>query len=156
MGIRLYTFLPYRKIAKKPKIQEYSDNPETIGEHIRKKRIETGLLQKYVALLLNVSEDCVTYWENGRSLPQIHHYPRIISFLGYYPLDHETESFAGKLLQIRHCKGLSRNECAALMSVSEDAVRRWEQGTPISNPTYQRRIHSVWDELPIHQLQHPV
>jgi DNA-binding transcriptional regulator YiaG len=153
--IRPYTFLPYRKIAKKPKIQEYSDNPETIGEHIRKKRIESGLLQKDVAALLAVSEDCVTYWENGRSTPQIHHYPRIIDFLGYYPPDHETDTFAGKLRHIRHYKGFSRKQCAAHLSVSEDAVRRWEEGTPIANPTYQRLIHSVWNELPHHQLQHP-
>jgi DNA-binding transcriptional regulator YiaG len=137
-------------------VKPYNDVPVTIGEHIKKKRIESGLLQKDVALLLNVSEDCVTYWENERSTPQIHHYPNIIRFLGYYPLDHETESNAGKLKQIRHCKGLSIKQCAALVSVSEDAAKRWERGKPIANVTYQKLIHSVWNELPIHQLQHPM
>ena len=136
-------------------MKPYNDTPITIGEHIKKKRIESCLLQKNVALLLNVSEDCVTYWENGRSTPQIHHYPRIISFLGYYPLDHKTECFAGKLLHIRHCKGFSRKQCAAHLSVSEDAIRRWEKGKPVANVTYQRRIQSVWNELPYHYAQHP-
>jgi DNA-binding transcriptional regulator YiaG len=115
------------------------------------KELLCAILQKYVALLLNVSEDCITYWKNGKSVPQIHHHPRIID----YPFSHETESFAGKLLQIRHCKGFSRKQCAAHLSVSDDAVRRWERGKPIANVTYQRLIHSVWNELPLYQLQHP-
>jgi DNA-binding transcriptional regulator YiaG len=156
MSMAVRTLVPCRKVPKKPGIPQYADTPQTIGEHLRKKRIESGLLQKYVALLLNVSEVCITYWENGKSVPQIHQYPRIIDFLGYYPFSHETESFAGKLLQIRHCKGFSRKQCAAHLSVSDDSVRRWERGKPIANVTYQRLIHSVWNELPLYQLHHSV
>lgn len=153
MAVR--TFLPQSKVLKKPGIPQYVDTPKTIGEHLRKKRLQSKLLQKELAELLNVSEDRITYWENERSAPQIHHYPRIIDFLGYYPFAHETKSFAGKLLQIRHCKGFSRKQCAVHLSVSEDAVRRWERGKPIANPTYQRRIHSEWNELLYHHAQHP-
>ncbi|MDN3580542.1 transcriptional regulator [Mucilaginibacter flavus] len=115
-----------------------------------------GLFQKSVAALLNVSEDTITYWENERTLPQIHHYPAIISFLGYYPFCHETESYAGKLKQIRYCMGLNIKQCAALLQVSVDAVRRWQQGKPIANDIYKNLILSAWKELSNQLLQHPV
>ncbi|MGF7076238.1 helix-turn-helix domain-containing protein [Mucilaginibacter sp. 3215] len=148
--------LPSCKITKRPNIAHYVEHPTTLGEHIRKKRMQNGLLQKDVAKLLDVSENCVTYWENGRNTPQIHFYPRIIEFLGYYPFSHEAETLAGKLLQIRQCKGLTFKQCAALLSVSEDATMRWERGKPVANVTYQKLIHSVWNELPNHLLQHPI
>lgn len=114
------------------------------------------MLQKDVALLIGVSEDSITYWENGRNAPQIQHYPAIIRYLGYYPFEHETETCAGKLQQIRNCMGLSVKQCAALLSVSMDAAKRWEEGKPIANNTYKERIHSLWNGLQEHLLQHPV
>jgi hypothetical protein len=38
--------------------------------------------------------------------------------------------------------------------MSEDAAKRWEQGKPIASETCKKLIHSVWNELPLHQLQH--
>ena len=130
-------------------------NPKTLGQHLLNKRLESGLLQREVAEILSVSEDTITDWENGRAQAQVKHYPAIISFLGYYPFSHETETYAGKLIQIRYCKGLSVKHCAWLLCISEDAARRWERGKPISNMIYQRLIHSVWMALPQHFLQHP-
>ncbi|MDM1048337.1 recombinase family protein [Sphingobacterium hotanense] len=57
-------------------------NPSTLGEHIRKRRMELQLFQKDVAAIFNVSEDCITYWENNISEPQIQYYPPIFGFLG--------------------------------------------------------------------------
>jgi DNA-binding transcriptional regulator YiaG len=105
---------------------------------------------------LNVSEDTLTYWENERTLPQIHHYPAIISFLGYYPLDHETDSVAGKLKQIRHCYGLNFKQCANRLAVSVDAVKRWEHGKPVAYPSTRQLIEDVWQALPNRLPQHPL
>lgn len=44
----------------------YPQNPVSIGEHIKKKRIDLKLFQSDVAKIFNVSTDCVTYWENNR------------------------------------------------------------------------------------------
>ncbi|MDN3581894.1 helix-turn-helix transcriptional regulator [Mucilaginibacter flavus] len=154
-NIHPYTFLPSTNIFKNRGTKHYEDDPQTIGEHIRKKRIKNNLLQREVAIILMVSEDTLTYWENERSHPQIHHYPAIISFLGYYPLDHETESFGGKLKQIRYFHGLTFKECARRLSVSVDAAKRWEQGKPIANAMYKNLILSAWRKLPVHFLQHP-
>ncbi len=99
---------------------------------------------------MNVSEDTLTYWENERNLPQIHHYPVIIAFLGYYPFDHETESLGGKLKQIRHCMGMSLTQCAAMLQVSVDAVKRWENGKPVAPACTNQLIENVWQQLPSH------
>jgi len=45
---------------RKPAPQNYPNNPETIGEHIRKKRIDSGLSQAELAKILNMSTDCIT------------------------------------------------------------------------------------------------
>ncbi|MGZ3835904.1 MAG: helix-turn-helix transcriptional regulator, partial [Mucilaginibacter sp.] len=98
--------------------------PQTLGEHIKKIRIDKGLLQKEVAEILSVSEDTITYWENGRSQPQVHFYPAIISFLGYYPFSQEPEGIAGKLQQVIHWKGWSHSRCAKELRIDSGTVKR--------------------------------
>ncbi|MDN3580423.1 helix-turn-helix domain-containing protein [Mucilaginibacter flavus] len=149
------TFLSKNKVIKKPNVPQYNPNPQTIGEHIRKKRIASKLLQKQVAEQLHVAEDTLTYWENGRSHPQVRHYPAIIAFLGYYPLDHETDSIAGKLKQVRYCHGLTFEECAKRLSISVDAATRWERGKSVAYPSTRQLIEEVWQQLPIKFTQHP-
>lgn len=39
--------------------------PETIGEHIRKKSIDLGLLQRDIAEIIGTSKQTVSYWELG-------------------------------------------------------------------------------------------
>ncbi len=66
----------------KPTLISYPKSPLTVGEHIKKKRMDLKLFQSDVARIFEVSTDCVTYWENKRSLPQVVYYPKIIAFLG--------------------------------------------------------------------------
>ncbi|WP_457129299.1 helix-turn-helix domain-containing protein [Mucilaginibacter sp. HD30] len=70
-----------------PYKRHIAENPRTLGEHILRRRLQLRLLQKDVAEIVGVTEECVTGWENGRSSPQIHIYPAISVFLGYYPFD---------------------------------------------------------------------
>lgn len=156
MSIHPYTFLPCTNIFKNRGTKHYEDDPQTIGEHLRKKRIENKLLQREVAVQLNVSEDTLTYWENERNLPQIHHYPAIISFLGYYPFEHDVLSISGKLKQIRHCLGLNFRQCAAMLQVSVDAATRWENGKPVAYKENKELIETVWYRLPNRFTQHPL
>ena len=104
-------------------------------------------MQKEVAELLAVSEDTITYWENGRFVPQVQYYPYIISFLGYYPFIHETESMAGKLKQVRYCTGLNITKCAKLLAMDIATVKRYEAGRPIRNRAIRAVIYNLWLEL---------
>lgn len=66
------------------------DNPKTIGEHIKRNRVVLCLTQKDIAKIIGVSEDCITYWENGRSKPQKRYYYKIIELLGYDPFPNSS------------------------------------------------------------------
>ncbi len=47
----------------------YPVNPKTIGEYIRKKRIDSRLMQSDVANIIGVSEESIWNWENDRTKP---------------------------------------------------------------------------------------
>lgn len=90
--------------------------------------MELKLFQVDVAKIFNVSEDCITYWENNRSEPQVNYYPRIIDFLGYSPFELDTSTFQGVIKAYRYVNGLSQKRFAKMMDIDPTTVRRWEQG----------------------------
>lgn len=69
--------------AEKRKPTLHLKEPQTLGEHIRKRRLEKGLLQTDLAVILKVSEDSISKWENNKTKPRISQLPKIIDFLGY-------------------------------------------------------------------------
>jgi DNA-binding transcriptional regulator YiaG len=81
MGIHALPFSVLRHSINKPKGYGYPRNPKTIGEQIKKKRMDMGLYQKDISKILNVSEDTITGWENGRSSPQKRYIEKIYHFL---------------------------------------------------------------------------
>jgi len=120
-------FYRYEKRVPRPKPQGYPYQPVTIGEHIKKRRMDLSLYQAEVARLLAVTEDCLCYWENDRNRPRLYQYPAIIAFLGYYPFDHETASFGGKIKRHKYEHGLSNEKLAKVLGVDETTVAQWER-----------------------------
>jgi DNA-binding XRE family transcriptional regulator len=47
----------------------YPLRPRTIGEKIKKKRLDMGLFQKDVAKIIGVDVNTITLWEKGRCKP---------------------------------------------------------------------------------------
>ncbi len=62
----------------------YPVAPRSLGEHLRKKRLDLGLLQAQVAEKIGVTESTVWNWEHGVT-PALQHHSKIIQFLGYQP-----------------------------------------------------------------------
>ena len=50
----------------------------TIGDHLRKRRLDLGLLQGEVADRLGVTESSVTNWELSRTEPELRFLPGIV------------------------------------------------------------------------------
>lgn len=121
----------YTAKVQKPHLQGYPVEPKTIGEHLRKRRMDLGLYQAEVARRFKVSEDSITYWENGRNEPQVRYYPQVIGFLGYYPFDHETDTLGGKIKRYRYERGLSYRKLAKLFDADPATVVEWERNTRI-------------------------
>ncbi len=112
----------------------YIENPKTIAEHLRNKRLKIGITQAKVAKMLNVSEDTITYWENSRVEPQIHMYPRIVEFLGYNPFPVDESTLSGRIRKFRIENGVTQEKLAEMIGVNESTIFSWEgnKHTPFS------------------------
>jgi DNA-binding transcriptional regulator YiaG len=131
------------KTVSKPKPVGYPAQPQSLGGHIRKKRMDLGISQGAVARQLGVSEDCVCYWEQNRNQPRLYQYPAIIKFLGYYPFDHETETFGGKIKRYKHEHGLSNEKLAKLLGVDETTIANWERNKRKPSNKIMKTVLSV-------------
>jgi transcriptional regulator with XRE-family HTH domain len=70
-------------MVERPKTlpEGYPKRPKTLGERIKKKRMDMGLYQKDVAKLIGVSIDTVILWEKSRTKPSRKNLRRIMQFL---------------------------------------------------------------------------
>lgn len=111
--------------AQKP--SHIPHNPHSLGEHIRKRRLEQNLFQTDIALIIGVEETSIYNWENNRSTPIIKHIPKIIEFLGYTPDIFPHETLGEKLTYYRKIHGLSQKELAMKLGIDQTTLRRWER-----------------------------
>lgn len=139
-GIPALPCLRFSSQTEKKVPVSYPANPGTIGEHLKKKRISSKLLQKDVAKILGVSEDCITNWEKNRSIPQVQFMPSIIKFLGYLPFSFDHTMLSGKLKIYRHLKGISQKRMGRMLNVDGATISSWEQG---ERQPYQRTIEKI-------------
>ncbi len=85
------------------------------------------MLIKDVAALVGVSPWSLRQWEQNILEPFVHHYPKIIAFLGYYPFNHEAETQGGKIKKYRFTRGLSLQEFGKLVGAAGCTVSTWER-----------------------------
>jgi transcriptional regulator with XRE-family HTH domain len=65
--------------------KELLDPPKTIGQHLRKRRIELKLTLAEAAPKMGVSNPSLGLWELDKAFPKNHYHSQIIRFLGYDP-----------------------------------------------------------------------
>jgi DNA-binding XRE family transcriptional regulator len=49
--------------------KDYSENPQTLGEHLKKRRRELGLLQREAAERMGILTETYGNWEKDKSKP---------------------------------------------------------------------------------------
>ncbi len=76
-------FLPISLKHLKP--NDFSFAPRSLGEHIRRRRLELGLTQWQAGKCLGVSEWTVANWEKGHTKPAAHAQKTVAAFLGCDP-----------------------------------------------------------------------
>lgn len=113
--------------ALKPKPNGYPKEINTLGDHLRAKRFDLGVLQEDIALRIGVDETTICNWETNRYEPAISYVPKIIHFLGYCPY-RPAISFAQWIKQCRTTWGLSQETLAQAISVDESTIAHWERG----------------------------
>jgi DNA-binding transcriptional regulator YiaG len=117
-----------RKTLKAAKPKPYPSVPVTLGDHLKKRRCELGLLQREVAAQLRVNEWTWRNWETNRRAPAIRFVPRIIAFLGYDPYL-APSSLPERILAARRRQETSRREFARRLGLDEETLALWERGT---------------------------
>ena len=101
--------------------------PQTVGDHLRKRRLGLKMFQKEVAEQLGVDKTTVHNWEVNASSPEVQYMPAIINFLGYDPLP-EGEGWGERLVRHRTAMGLLQKEAAQRLGVDPGTLAKWEQG----------------------------
>lgn len=98
---------------------------KTLGEHVRKRRLELGLALKEAGKLLRTDERSVINWEKGRTVPAVYRLPAIIRFLGYSPVP-QPRTIAERLVAKRLERGWSRKVASHHWGIDESTLRDWE------------------------------
>ena len=118
-------FGPITLKALKPKGTNFE--PQTLGEHVRKRRLELRLTQKQAAERLGVKPWTVLNWEKDHTEPPIESIPAILQFLGYEPFP-ESKTLPERMLARRRAIGWSIKEAARQLGVDEGTWGVWERG----------------------------
>lgn len=100
---------------------------KTLGDHLKKRRLLLQQFQKEVSLHLGVNEWTYGNWENDRAEPTVRMFPKILSFLEYYPFA-EPQTLGERILKYRRYNGISVKRLALEIGVDEQTLSRWERG----------------------------
>jgi DNA-binding transcriptional regulator YiaG len=125
--------------GNKPKNPPYPSELETIGDHIRAKRLDLGLRQADVAPRLGVDVFTLINWERSKTEPVVHHCAAIIAFLGYCPYQ-RAETLGDQLRLYRVPRALLLREMAEILGVDVGSISRWESSQRRPTTQMQRRI----------------
>ena len=121
------TFCHVHLRGQKPPSTEYPTEIRTLGDHIRKHRLDLGLLQKQVAVQIGTDNTTITNWELGHTSPGFRYFPAIRRFLGYLPIS-GTGTRADELKVHRFHRGWSQKEAARDLGVDPSTLAKWERG----------------------------
>jgi transcriptional regulator with XRE-family HTH domain len=113
--------------GRKPRPAGYREEPKALADHLRKRRIDLGLLQREVADQVGVTVETVLGWELRAREPAVLHWPAILAFLGFDPYP-EPRTTAECLKAVRRRRGWSQRGLAKSLHVDPATVQKWEIG----------------------------
>lgn len=120
---------PWRCLGPHEKrMKHYPESPSTLGEHLRKRRLDLGMTQEQAAMHFGVTVVSYKSWEGDRNSPGIGKWPGIIDFLGYDPSPPSEDTFAKAVSALRRRLGLDKHQFAKRVGVDVKSVRNWESG----------------------------
>ena len=107
--------------------QKAAIEPKTIGEHLKRRRLELHLLQTEVGRRLGVHKGSIQTWERGIGLPGIRQLPAVIEFIGCDP-EPEPEDLPRRIAYARRRLGFTQENLAKVLKVNPVTVWSWESG----------------------------
>jgi len=106
--------------------KELTEEPITLGDHLRRRRLELGLYQKDVAIQIGVTASTIWNWEHGWTV-ELRFMPRVIDFLGYNPIPC-PEDLMGQLAWYKQVKGLTLEQLGTEMERDPEQLADWLAG----------------------------
>jgi transcriptional regulator with XRE-family HTH domain len=126
--------------AKRPPNSAYPEKLVTLGDHLRKRRLDLGLYQKDVAVTIGVDSTTVYNWENNRTTPPRRFIPRIINLLGYgLPLP-QPKTLGERITRYRSLRGISQKELADEIEIDPGTLSRMERSQGRYSPLVLRKV----------------
>jgi transcriptional regulator with XRE-family HTH domain len=125
--------------GQRPPDSDYPAELRTLGDHIRARRLDLGLLQKDVGSMVGASTASVTGWELHQRQPELRFLPSIIAFLGYDPTVIGADADIGRrLVSVRRARGITQEALAAFLGIDPSTLGEWEAGRRRTRPS--RRV----------------
>lgn len=115
--------------AELPTVRGIPRHLRTIGDHIRRRRIELGLRQTDVGSLVGAPKPTVDAWERRGCRPKPETLNKVVAFLGYEPDQAASpDDLVRQLIAVRRQLRLPASIAASMIGVSYGAVWTWEAG----------------------------
>ena len=125
----------------------YPASPKTVGEMIRKRRLDLGLRQRDVAEIVGCDTMTVVNWEKSHTaFPRINHMAGVVRFLGFNPLPN-GDSVAQRLVNHRKALGVTQNQFAQELGVDPSTLAKWERGERQPVGKYLDRVREVLPDI---------
>jgi transcriptional regulator with XRE-family HTH domain len=105
---------------------ELSKEPATLGDHLRRRRLELGLYQKDVAAEIGVTASTIWNWEHGWTVDS-RYIPRVIDFLDYNPIPCPDDVLE-RLTWYKQVNGLTLEQLGAEMGRDPEQLADWLSG----------------------------
>ncbi|MBI5431909.1 MAG: helix-turn-helix transcriptional regulator [Planctomycetes bacterium] len=109
----------------------------TVGEHVRRRRLDLGLSQRAMAGELRVHPATILNWERGKTEPGARMLARIIKVLGYHPRLVGSD-LPSRIRAAREIRGLTQEQLAEDLGLDPSTVRKWERGRKRPYPRLTR------------------
>lgn len=123
-------FTSRKYLIDRPRSSSYPRNPQTLGEHIRRVKMDRNLLQRDVARSIGANEWTIHNWETNANKPEIRFYPEIMNWLGYCPVVY-VHPLGDRLRLNRHYRGVSATNLAQQVGIDPSTLLAWETGRTI-------------------------
>jgi transcriptional regulator with XRE-family HTH domain len=105
----------------------YPSSLNTLGDYLRKTRLDLNLTQEYLAKgILKTSIQNVSSWEDNRHSISLRFRPKVIEFIGFCPFN-ASLPLGLRLRERRENFGLSVKRLAQLLGVNPCTITSWEQ-----------------------------
>jgi transcriptional regulator with XRE-family HTH domain len=142
LGIPALPFCHVSIKGERPLPKTYPKELKTIGDHIRKKRLDLKLHQYEIAPLIGVNKTTIFNWERNYSSPKLRQIPKIIEFLGYIPFE-EPKTLGERIIYYRRLTGMIQKELAGKLNIDPTTLARWEREEREPRDNYKEILAAI-------------